>query len=335
MSTRVLQYLTNHQIRTDKMNPNHPVPSFILNNGRFIPALGLGTWLSEQKVVGKAVLSALNNGYRHIDCAAIYGNEAEIGEDAFEPFFKEGKVLREEVFITTKLWLDRKDQVRQACEESLKKLHLDYLDLYLIHWPVTLAKGTQWPLTRKEQFDDIPLEQTWREMEKLVEDGLVKSIGISNFTIPQMNELFKFCKIKPVVNQVEFSPYLQQPKLMEFCKEHHIHVTSYSPLGNLGNPDRSNVPSIFENEVMKELSKKYNKTIAQIVLKFVIQKGHSVLAKSTREQRIIENAQVCGWTIEEEDIKKIEPLDKNLRTTDGSSFRGVLGLTHEEFWGEN
>ena len=316
------------------MNPIHPMPSFVMNNGHYIPAIGLGTWLAENHLVGQAVLSALHNGYRHIDCAACYGNEEEIGTEAFEPFFKEGKVLRSEVFVTTKLWVDSKEKqnVRKACEESLRKLKLDYVDLYLIHYPTSIKLGKQFPL-KKEDFIDVSIEETWREMEKLVEDGLVKSIGVSNFNIKQLEELMKIAKIKPVVNQVEFGIYIQQPKLHEFCREHHIHTTAYSPLGNNGNPDRNKIESVFENTVVKSLSEKYKKTVAQIILRFVVQKGHSVLAKSVKEERIIENCGIFDWSISEEDMKLLETQDRYVRTCHGVWFYGPLGLDEDTYWG--
>ena len=169
-------------------------------------------------------------------------------------------------------------------------------------------------------------------MEKLVEDGLVKSIGVSNFNSKQLEQLMKIAKIKPAVNQVEFGIYIQQPELHEYCRKHHIHTTAYSPLGNNGNPDRNKIESVFENQIVKEMSEKYKKTIAQIILRFVIQKGHSVLAKSVKEERIIENCQICDWSIDEEDMKKLEQLDRHVRTCHGVWFYGPQGLEEDVYW---
>ncbi|ELP86406.1 aldose reductase, putative [Entamoeba invadens IP1] len=315
---------------------DHKTIEFELNNGTKIPAIALGTWLAEKDLVGNAVLTALNHGYRHIDCAKCYENEEEIGTIAFDPFFKEGKVKRSEVFVTSKLWIEekRKEQVIPACKESLRKLRLDYLDLYLIHWPVSLRVGATWPLKR-EDIIEVPIEETWGEMEKLVEMGLVKTIGVSNFTIPQLEKLLSIAKIKPAVNQVEFGVFLQQPKLMEYCKEHNIHVTSYSPLGNNGNADRNQVENIFDNSVLKEIAQKHKKTVAQVVLRFIVQCGHSALPKSVHAERIIQNINIFDFILSDEEMEKIKKLDRYERTTPGSSFYTALGIDKDTFWGVN
>ncbi|ELP91779.1 aldose reductase, putative [Entamoeba invadens IP1] len=313
---------------------DHKTIEFEFNNGLKIPAIALGTWLAEKDLVGNAVLTALNHGYRHIDCAKCYENEEEIGTIAFDPFFKEGKFKRSDVFVTSKLWIDskKKDQVISACKESLRKLHLDYLDLYLIHLPISIKLGATFPL-KKDDFIEVPIEETWREMEKLVEMGLVKSIGVSNFSISQLEELLSIAKIKPAVNQVEFGIFLQQPKLMEYCKEHNIHVTSYSPLGNNGNPARNKVDNVLEVPLLKEIAQKHQKTVAQVILRFIVQSGHSTLPKSVHTERIIQNIDIFNFDLSDEEMEKIKKLDRDERTCDGAAFYEAQGIDKDVFWG--
>nr|BAN37950.1 aldose reductase, putative [Entamoeba histolytica] len=298
---------------------------FTLNNGYKIPKLGLGTWMSANGEVGKAVEIAIKNGYRHIDCAKAYGNEKEVG-DGIKSAIAKGYVKREELFVTTKLWSTDKheEDVRPACLESLKKLQLEYLDLYIIHIPLTADKKTG-------EFTEeiIPIEETWREMEKLVEEGLVKSIGVSNFNIKKLEELLAIAKIQPAVNQFEFHIYYQRPKLHQFCKKHNIHITGYCPLGNPG--ISSGVPAPFENEVVKAIAKKHNKKAAQICIKFSIASGHSVIPKSVHEERIKENGEVFDFELDEEDMEKLRGLDKNIKVCD-MSFYFKDENKRKEFW---
>lgn len=298
------------------------VECFPLNNGMYIPACALGTWLAEPHLVGNAVKIALQNGYHAIDSAAAYENEQEVHDEGFKPIFEQGKLLREEVFITSKLWINSKEKscVRKACEDTLSKLGCKYLDLYLIHWPVSLRQKNNWP-PQAEDFINVPIQETWAEMEKLVEDGLVKSIGVSNFTIAQLKELLAICKIKPVINQCELHVFNQQPKLCKFCADNHIHVTAYSPLGNNGNPDRrTDIPNLLEYQPIVDIAKKYNKTAAQICLRFLIQEGHSVLPKSTKEERIKSNFDIFDFKISEEDMQALRGMDKKYRTCQALCF---------------
>ncbi|KAL7716038.1 Aldose reductase [Entamoeba marina] len=315
------------------MNTEHPMLSFPLNNGYHIPAIGFGTYMAVKDECKKSVELALKHGYRLIDTAAVYQNEEEIGE-VLEKVFKEGNIKREELFITTKLWCNRKEDVREAFEESLKKLKLDYVDLYLIHQPISYKKEVPFP-TKKEDFVDIPIQKVWGEMEKLVDEGLAKSIGVSNFNIPQLKELLSICRIKPVVNQLEFWVYHQQPNIIPFLRKNHIHMTAYSAIGNNESKFRAKAPSIFDDEVMIGLGKKYNKSPAQIALRFALQTGISIIPKSIKEERIISNCQVVDWSIEESDMKVIQGLHKGLKKSYNQFFFEPLGLTYEEYWREN
>jgi len=198
---------------------------FKFRNGDEMPALGLGTWKSNPGEVYAVVREAIKIGYRHIDCAAFYGNEPEIGQ-AFVDAFDAGDVKREDLWVTSKLWNNAhlKKDVRPALEKTLKDLQLDYLDLYLIHWPVALKPGVQFPSSVNDflSLDDAPTAATWEAMEACAKNGLSKHIGVSNFSIKKIRELLDDCEIKPEVNQIELHPFHQQPEMLEFCNKENI-----------------------------------------------------------------------------------------------------------------
>jgi diketogulonate reductase-like aldo/keto reductase len=295
-----------------------------LNNGIEMPLIGLGTWKSEPGKVAEAVKYAiLEAGYKHIDGASIYFNEKEVGE-AYEEVFE--TVPRESVFITSKLWntKHKAEDVEVACRQTLSDLKLEYLDLYLMHWGIAFQSGDN-PKPVDENghalIENIPVKETWQAMEKLVELGLVKSIGVANFTRRQLDSLLSYVEIKPVVNQVEMHPYLSQVELLKYCKSKGIVVTAYSPLGRLG-VTTYDVPRLHNEEIIQNLAKKYNKSVAQILLNWALLRGTVVIPKSVTTERIKENIGAYDFALTRDDMKQIDTLNKNFRFVDPSKDWG-------------
>ncbi|PRZ00885.1 aldo/keto reductase [Marinilabilia salmonicolor] len=255
-----------------------------LANGTRMPYLGLGVFQTPNNEIKNAVHAALDFGYRHIDTAAFYENEDGLGEA-----IKSHSISRKEIFITSKVWNTDQgyDETIRAFGESLKKLQTDYLDLYLVHWPI------------KGKYTD-----TWRALETLYEEGRIRAIGVSNFLQHHLEDVMATGKIVPMVNQMEFHPHLVQQDLIDFCKKHSIQYEAWSPLMQGG---------IFEIDLLKDLSEKYSKSIAQIVLRWDLQKGVVTIPKSVKKNRIEENASIFDFEISEEDMKKIDALDCNER----------------------
>lgn len=279
-----------------------------LSNGNNIATIGFGTYLIQKSETIKAVYNAIKEGYRHIDTAAAYENEEQVGY-AIAQCIAEGIVKREDLFITSKISPHKKigyQEAIDAIETSLAKLGLDYIDLYLIHWP-NVAPGAMWKKLNAE---------TWRGFEECYNRGLVKNLGVSNFMIHHLEELFKTAKIKPVVNQLHISPIWQQKEVVNWCKEHDIQCVAWSPLvryndwaGNtLGNQDYS-VCEDWTADTMNELSQRYNKSKAQISLRWSIQKGLIPLAKSTHVERMKENLDIFDFVISEDDMAKLDNLN--------------------------
>ena len=256
-----------------------------LHNGVKMPWFGLGVYLVEdgQEVIA-AVKSAINAGYRSIDTAAYYKNEEGVGQA-----IKEAGVPREDLFITTKVWNTDQgyESTLQAFNNSLKKLGLDYLDLYLVHWPV------------KEKY-----KETWKALEALYKEGKVRAIGVCNFQIHHLEDLLKDAEIAPMVNQVEYHPRLTQKKLLTYCQEHNIQLEAWSPLGR---------GRMLDDPTLQELAIKYGKTIAQIILRWDLQTGVVTIPKSIKEQRIIENANIFDFELTNEDMKIIDSLNRDQR----------------------
>jgi diketogulonate reductase-like aldo/keto reductase len=256
-----------------------------LHNGVKMPWFGLGVFkVKEGTEVVESVKAAIKNGYRSIDTAAIYQNEEGVGQG-----IKESEIPRKELFITSKVWNADQgyESALQAYETSLNKLGLEYLDLYLIHWP------------GKNKF-----KETWKALEKLYKDGRVRAIGVSNFKIHHLEELLKDAEIKPMVNQVEYHPHLTQKDLLAFCEKEGIQLEAWSPLKQ---------GELLTDSTINGIAEKYGKTAAQVILRWDLQTKVVTIPKSIKEQRNIENANIFDFELSSEDIKKLDGLNKNER----------------------
>lgn len=297
-----------------------------LNNGNNIPVLGLGTWESEKNLVGTAVKFAISqSGYRHIDCASIYGNEKEIGETLTG--ILNTVVKRGDLFITSKLWSTdhRPEHVEEACKKTLADLHLEYLDLYLMHFGIAFKRGGDLePLDENGKVitDTVSIQETWQAMEDLVKRGLVKSIGVSNFTTTMLLDLLTYAKVKPVMNQIEIHPYNTQTELVDFCKYKDITVTAYSPLGRQGVKTIKG-PKLFDELIIKALAKKHKRTSAQILLNWAISRGTIAIPKSVIPEEIAENIEVFDFELTDEERTEINSLNQNRRFVDPIVWWGI------------
>ncbi|ORY13633.1 NADP-dependent oxidoreductase domain-containing protein [Clohesyomyces aquaticus] len=290
----------------------HPTPTMTttipLNTGSSIPALGLGTWQSSPGEVKAAVIHAIESGYRHIDCAFCYQNEDEVGE-ALKEVLARGIVKREELFITSKLWCTFHTRVEEGLKKSLELLGLEYLDLYLMHWPVPMNPKGNHPLFPKlpDGSRDLDLTtshiQTWKNLESLVSSPSpkVKAIGVANYSVKYLTKLLEHATIVPAVNQIENHPYLPQQEVVDFCREKGIHVTAYSPFGSTGSP-------MFKDEVVNEVAEKHGVKAGTVLLSYHLARNSSVLAKSVTPSRIDENRKLIA--LDEDDMSKLEGISK-------------------------
>ncbi|KKQ87436.1 MAG: hypothetical protein UT09_C0016G0004 [Parcubacteria group bacterium GW2011_GWF2_38_8] len=258
-----------------------------------MPVIGLGTYRAEDgEEMVKAVKWALRAGYRLIDTASQYGNEEGVGEG-----IRESGLKREEIFITTKLWNTDQghNNALRAIDASFKKLGLDYVDLYLIHWPTADGEGVA-SINKREE--------TWKAMEEIYKSGKAKAIGVSNYTIAHLEEMKKYVKVMPAVNQVEFHPFLYQEELLNYCKENGIQFEAYRPLTK---------GEKINDKTITEVAKKYGKTNAQILLRWSLQHGCITIPKSVHKERIEENINIFDFELKEEDMSRLDGLNENLR----------------------
>ncbi len=299
-----------------------------LNTDNQIPLIGLGTWKAAPGEVYTAIRWALKLGYNHFDCAPIYGNQKEIGQ-AFHDAMEEDNLRRQDIFITSKLWNDshQAKDVLSALHKTLEELQVEYLDLWLMHWPVAQKPGTAIPSGSDDMLSlkDVPLEETWAEMEKAYNQGLVKAIGTSNFGSEKLQLILDKGQISPAVNQVECHPYLQQNELLDFCNKNMIALTAYSPLGSGsrskdGNAESNNKSALLEDAVILNIAHKLNVSAAQVILAWQMQRGVIVIPKSANEARLQENLNSLNLILDNQDMEQIARLDKGYRVIDGKAF---------------
>jgi len=290
----------------------------LLHSGDKMPQFGLGTYHAENDDnVSNFVSAIVDIGYRHLDTASYYLNEEQIGKALKEVFAK--GIKREELFIVTKLWNEDHGRVEEAIKESLKRLDLDYVDLYLMHWPIaTKTVGD------KTVLDRIPLHKTWKDMEDCVKKGLTRNIGVSNFNFQALNDLLSYAEIRPACNQIELNPYLSQVHFVEWMKSENIHPVAYAPLGKIYLVHNEQ-DQVLKDPLINSLAQKYNKTPGQILLNWSLARGHAVIPKSAKIERIKENFESQSFELAPEDLEAINKLNRNLRILGHLFVEGIFG----------
>jgi diketogulonate reductase-like aldo/keto reductase len=315
-----------------------------LYTGAKMPAVGLGTFGSDHVTpdqVAEAVRGAAEAGYRHFDCASVYGNEAEVGA-ALEAVIKSG-IGREEIFVTSKLWNDKhgEQDVIASCRKSLADLRLDYLDLYLVHWPFPNFHPPHCDVSSRspdaKPYIHESYMKTWRRMEELVDLGLVRHIGTSNMTVPKLKLVLRDARIKPAVNEMELHPHFQQPELFKFVLDNGMQPVGYCPIGSPGRPERDRTPedtAPTEDPVIREIAAKHGTTPVAVCIKWAVQRGQTPIPFSIHHYR--ENlACVVGDPLSAEEMVAIGGLDRNCRLIKGQVFLWKDGQTWEALWDMN
>jgi alcohol dehydrogenase (NADP+) len=326
----------------EKTDPNL-VPKRMLYTGAGMPAIGLGTFGSDRFTadqIAEAVKGAAEIGYRHFDCAAVYKNEAEIGISLKQ--IMRGGISRAELWVTSKLWNDKHadGDVIPACKETLKDLQLDYLDLFLVHWPFPNHHDPGVDVNSRDPHA-IPYihenyMKTWRQMEKLVEMGLVRHIGTSNMTVPKLKLLLRDAKIKPAANEMELHPHFQQPEFFQFCIDNKIAPIGFAPIGSPTRPDRDKTPEDtvdIEDPVIVKISKRLNVHPAVVCIKWAVQRGQIPIPFSIYPQEYLSNLKaVTTDPLTNEEMKEIEGIDKNNRLIKGQVFLWVGAKDWKDLW---
>lgn len=319
----------------------HETPSVKLFDGTPVPILGLGTWKSESGEVGNAVRSALEVGYRHIDCARIYQNEAEVGQ-ALSSAIDSGVVKRDDLWVTSKLWNDShaKKDVAEALKRTLDDLRLDRLDLYLMHWPVAFRPGVGFPRKAEDyaQLSEVPLEETWEALLECRQKGMVRHVGVSNFSASKVRRLRDAFDQPVAMNQVELHPYLQQSELLRECERLDTRVTAYSPLGT---PDsasmfgRNDEQPLLKHPTVSAVAERRGATPGQVLIAWGLHRGTCVIPKTTKPKRLQENFEALQVRLDNGDMKGLAELDRHHRLIDGSFFCGENSpYTLKELWDE-
>ncbi|MGA9293837.1 MAG: aldo/keto reductase [Ignavibacteriaceae bacterium] len=319
------------------------VPAKNLRTGSRIPCIGIGTFGSDSvaaELVAETVKKAIHSGYRHIDCASVYGNEKNIGY-VLKEIFNSGFLKREDLWITSKVWNNMHDKVEESCRKSLYDLQIDYLDLYLVHWPFPNYHPPKCDVTSRSPYAKPYIHgnymKTWRQMEKLVETGIVKNVGTSNMTIPKLELLLKDAKIKPACNEMELHPHFQQPELFNFCLNNNIQPVGYCPLGSPGRPERDRTPEDtidLEDKVILSIAERLKITPAQVAIKWAVQRGQIPIPFSVNH--FLENIQaVINDPLTEDDMKAISTIDKKCRLIKGQVFLWKDDQSWEDLWDIN
>ena len=322
------------------------VPQRTLYTGARMPAIGFGTFGSDHaspSEVAEAVRGALSVGYRHLDCAAVYGNEAEIGA-VLEAALK-GGIQREELWITSKLWNDKhgEEDVIPACQQSIRDLRAGYLDMYLIHWPFPNYHAPGCDVHSRapdaKPYIHENYMRTWRQLEKLVRMGLVRHIGTSNMTIPKLKLLLRDAEIPPAANEMELHPHFQQPELLQFVREHGMQPIAFCPLGSPNRPERDRTPedtSPLQDPVIQRIAQERGLHPAEVCIKWAVQRGHTPIPMSTRRSHYLANLRAAaGEPLSDEEMQAIASLDRNCRLIKGQVFLWKEGQSWEDLWDVN
>ncbi|TXG56377.1 hypothetical protein EZV62_017690 [Acer yangbiense] len=317
--------------------PMISVPEVVIeSSNQRMPVVGLGTAASPfagSEATKQAILDAIKLGYRHFDTATLYQTEESLGDAIAEALSLRIIKSRDELFVTSKLWCSdaHQDLVVPALQKSLENLQLEYLDLYLIHWPVSAKPGSYEFPVKKEDFLPMDFKYVWAAMEECRNLGLTKSIGVSNFSCKKLGEVLAEAKIPPAVNQVEINPLWQQNKLREFCKEKGVLLTAYAPLGARGAIWGSN--RVMECEELKQIADAKGKTVAQVCLRWAYEQGVTVVVKSFNKQRMKENLEIFNWELSDEESNKITeiPQSRGCLGEDYISINGPI-KSMEELW---
>jgi len=321
------------------INPQQ-IPYKVLYTGDKIPVVGLGTFGSDAvsaEVIAETVKSAIAKGYRHLDCASVYGNEKEIGLTLNE-VLNSGHIHRDELWVTSKVWNDMHDQVIDSCKQSLADLQLDYLDLYLVHWPFPNFHPPHCDVTSRspdaKPYIHENFMKTWQQMEQLVEMGLVRNIGTSNMTLPKLKLLLQDAKIGPACNEMELHPHFQQPELFQFCIDNQIQPIGYCPIGSPGRPERDRTPEdtvALEDPVICEIANAHDLHPASVCIKWAIQRGQIPIPFSVNHY--MQNLEAAiNDPLTAEEMKKIASIDKDCRLIKGQVFLWKDNQSWEDLW---
>lgn len=317
------------------------VPQRLLASGARLPAIGMGTFGSDHvshPAVAAAVRLAAGLGYRHFDCASVYGNQKSIGE-TFHALFDEG-LNRDEIWVTSKLWNDKHGDVIASCRQSLADLRLDYLDLFLVHWPFPNHHPPHCDVSARNPHAVSYIHEnymrTWRKMEELVDRGWVRHIGTSNMTIPKMKLLLRDARIRPVVNEMELHPYFQQPEFFAFLRANTIEPIGYCPIGSPARPERDRTPQDLaptDDPVIRAIAARMGVHPAVVCVKWAVQRGQTPIPFSTSREHLLANLRaVVGEPLTSDDMRAIERIDRNCRLIKGQVFLWKENQSWEDLW---